>query len=398
MYVIKIVGGIAVFLSLIPWFSFGLLGGDSMPWPFIGYLFFFLSFKIPTIIVPKNFIVFFVVLICGLSIALLMSNNIIHENTFRSLYNYLGVVVFYLGFFNYLIKYGFPMHIFIAVNIIWLLFALLEAFFPEIALIFSTSRTGSGRGVTSLAPEANFFGMYLFFSSWLMLVGSNYKPGKYLMCLIFFNLIFIVLGAKSSMIIIYLMFSAIIFMAYSFIKLKWKKKLIKNLVTFGIFLFIGGSFINKNLEGSRYLNLLNKLQNEVSLSDLFFLDGSLNHRLEHLVYSMHGAVNNFLIPAGFDTFIHMKDNLDFTYNYYFWYGEPSYKIMSWSGDWLFQLGVFGLIFVSYLFYISSDGSRIRRAELFLLTILLCSAVPLAFPLISMLLALYTYRSGIRAID
>ena len=117
---------------------------------------------------------------------------------------------------------------------------------------------------------------------------------------------------------------------------------------------------------------------------------------------MHGAVNNFLIPAGFDAFVHIKDKLDSTYNYYFWssglYGEPSNKIMSWSGDWLFQLGIFGLIFVSYLLYISSDGSRIRRAELFLLTILLCSAVPVAFPLISMLLALYTYRSRIRAID
>jgi len=336
MYVTRTVGGVAVFLSLIPWFSFGLLGGDSMPWPFMGYLLFFLSFKVPTIIVPKNFIVFFVVLVCGLFIALFMSNNIIHENTFRSLYNYLGVVVFYLGFFNYLIKYGFPMHIFIAVNIIWLLFAVLEVYFPNIASIFSSSRTGDGRGVTSLAPEPTFFGMYLFFSSWLMLVASNYKPGKYLMYLIFFNLIFIVLVAKSSMMIIYLMFSAIIFLAYTFIKLKWKKKLIKNTIILGAFLFIGGSIINNSLGGSRYLSLLKKLLNEVSLSDLFFLDGSLNQRLEHLVYSMHGAVNNFFIPAGFDAFVHIKDKLDSTYNYYFWssglYGEPSNKIMSWSGD------------------------------------------------------------------
>ena len=100
---------------------------------------------------------------------------------------------------------------------------------------------------------------------------------------------------------------------------------------------------------------------------------------------MHGAVNNFLY-AGFDAFANMKDKLDPTYNYYFWssglYGEPS-KIMSWSGDWLFQLGIFGLIFVSYLLYISSDGSRIRRAELFLSIYFV--ALYVAFPLISMLL-------------
>ena len=229
---------------------------------FYGVFTFFLSFKVPAIIVPKNFIVFFVVLLCGLFIALFMSNNIIHENTFRSLYNYLGVVVFYLGFFNYLIKYGFPC-IFFAVNIIWLLFAVLEVYFPNIASIFSSSRTGDGRGVTSLAPEPTFFGMYLFFSSWLMLVGSNYKPGKYLMYLIFFNLIFIVLVAKSSMMIIYLMVSAIIFFAYTFIKLKWKKKLIKNMIILGAFLFIGGSIINNSVEGSRYLSLINKVLNEL---------------------------------------------------------------------------------------------------------------------------------------
>jgi hypothetical protein len=66
--------------------------------------------------------------------------------------------------------------------------------------------------------------------------------------------------------------------------------------------------------------------------------------------------------------------------------------MSWNGDWLYQLGIFGLIFVSYLLYISGDGSRLRKAEIFLLVLLLFSAIPLAFPLISMLLALNTFKS------
>ena len=38
--------------------------------------------------------------------------------------------------------------------------------------------------------------------------------------------------------IIYLMVSAIIFFAYTFIKLKWKKT-IKNMIILGAFLFIG---------------------------------------------------------------------------------------------------------------------------------------------------------------
>lgn len=397
----RIAGGIAAFLSLIPWVSFGLLGGDSMPWAFLGYLFFFLSFKTHTIKTPKNFTKFLFFLICGICVAFIMSDNIFHENTFRSLYNYLSVVVIYLGFLNYLLRYSFPIQTFIAVNILWLLFSVFELFFPDIASNFSTIRAGEpggGRGVTSLAPEPTFFGMYLFFSSWLMIVGSNYKPGRYLMYLLFCNLIFIFLIAKASMIIIYLILSLFLFLAYGFIRLKWKKRLIKHTAIACVFFIIGGFFIYNEFEGSRYMNLLNKILQDSSLSNLFFIDASLNNRLEHIVYSIHGAVNNFLLPAGFDAFFHMKDKLDITYNYYFWYGQPSYKIMSWSGDWLFQLGVFGLIFVSYLFYISSDGSRMRRTELLLLAIILFSAIPIAFPLIPMLLALYTYQCRIRTVN
>ena len=391
----KNVGAVAVFLSLIPWFSFGLLSGDSMPWPFIGYIFFFLSFKKAIIITPKNFIIFFSILIFGVSIALVKSNNILHETTFRSLYNYFGVVIFYLGFFNYLLRYGFPINIFISVNILWLLFAILEIFFPDIALIFTTIRTSSGRGITSLAPEPTFFGMYLFFSSWLIIVGSNYKPSKYSIYLIYLNLISILLIAKASMIILYLFFAASIFIPYQIMILKRKRKLIKNASIIVTLLIIGAGLINHNLPDTRFVILFNKINNQ-SLRDLFFIDQSLNSRLEHLVYSVHGAVNNLFIPAGFDAFIHNSDKLDVIYNYYFWYSPPMDKIMSWSGDWLFQLGIFGFIFISYLFYNATDGSRIRRAELFLLAMLLFSAIPIAFPLIAMLLAFYAYQYRITA--
>ena len=113
---IKALGSIAVFLSLIPWFNFGLLSGDSMPWPFIAYSLFLLSITNP-IKVPKNFVIFAIILIVGICIAAFASSNILDENTIRSLYNYLGVALFYIGFYNYLYRYGFPKNIFIYVNI-----------------------------------------------------------------------------------------------------------------------------------------------------------------------------------------------------------------------------------------------------------------------------------------
>lgn len=390
---IKALGSIAVFLSLIPWFSFGLLSGDSMPWPFIAYSLFLLSIKTP-IKVPKNFVIFAIILIAGICIAAFVSSNILDENTIRSLYNYLGVALFYIGFYNYLNRYGFPKNIFIYVNILWLLFALLEFYLPEVASLFSTARNGYGRGITSLAPEATFFGIYLFFSSWIIIAAENYKPSKAIIFLISLNLFFIIFIAQSSMTILYILISSVVFFIHAYMRLIWRKKVFKTTLAFSFLVFGAIIYLNESEEGSRFIGLYNQLKDEESLKLIFSLDGSLNSRLEHMVYSFHASFNNFLMPSGYDTFINVGNSLDAVYNYYFYYAQPSNKILSWTGDWLYQLGFFGLLFISYLFYESSDGSRQRRAELVLLFILLCSAIPLAFPMISMLLAVYTFKAKV----
>ena len=387
----KTIGGLAVFLSLIPWYSFGLLSGDSMPWPFMGYFLFLCSLK-SSIKVPKNFIIFFSILVTGIIVALLFSSNIFNENIFRSLYNYFGVVVFYIGFYNYLQKYGFPIHIFIFANLVWLLFGLFELFLPDLASIFSSARTDQGRGVTSLSPEATFFGIYLFFSSWLIISGEKYNISQYILILLLINIASIFFLAKSSMVILYLLIAGAVFFVYTYFRLIWKKQVIKRTFVIAAIMLLLIPIMDQTLENSRIMNLYEQIQGELSLRVIFSVDESLNSRLEHLVYSIHGSFNNFLIPAGFDNFIKSGDVFDATYDYYFYYNQPTNKIMSWNGDWLYQLGIFGLIFLVYLFYTSSDGSRFRRAELFLLIVLLLSAIPLAFPMIPMLLALYTYQS------
>ena len=386
----KTAGGVAVFLSLIPWYSFGLLDTDSMPWPFLGYIFFLLSLNNP-IKIPKNFMIFFGILVLGIFIALFVSKDLLDQNVFRSLYNYMGVVVFFVGFYNYLQKYGFPTSIFVIVNIIWLLFGVLELLYPEIASIFSSARNEWGRGVTSLAPEATFFGIYLFFSSWLIISGNNYKLNKGLGFLILLNVTGIFFLAKSAMLAIYFVLSAMIFLLYSYLKLRWNKKIMKQTIVGGVVSFIGITVMFQTQQGSRFVELFEQIQRDAGIFTIFSIDGSLNHRLEHLVYSVHGSFSNFLIPAGFNSFASLKDIFDPAYDYFFFSAIPSNKIMSWNGDWLYQLGIFGIIFVGYLYYVSSDGTRLRRAELLLLCILLFSAIPLAFPLVSMLLALFTHQ-------
>ena len=194
------------------------------------------------------------------------------------------------------------------------------------------------------------------------------------------------------MVILYLALTIMVFFAHAYLRLIWNKLIIRRTIFFSIFCFICIGAIYQNQQGSRLVELYNQIQENIGILTIFSIDGSLNHRLEHLVFSIHGSINNFMLPAGFDSFVVLKETLDPAYNYFFWSGSPSNKIMSWNGDWLYQLGIFGLIFVSYLLYISGDGSRLRKAEIFLLILLLFSAIPLAFPLISMLLALNTFKS------
>ena len=54
------------------------------------------------------------------------------------------------------------MHIFIAVNIIWLLFAVLEVYFPNIALIFSSVEQVMEE-VTLLLLSRLFWNVFVFF-------------------------------------------------------------------------------------------------------------------------------------------------------------------------------------------------------------------------------------------
>lgn len=71
----------------------------------------------------------------------------------------------------------------------------------------------------------------------------------------------------------------------------------------------------------------------------------------------------------------------------------SNKIMSWIGALSYELGIFGLIII-YLFFLASyrsyRGSILFSFNLF---IVLFSAIPVAFPLVSMLFTLMVYKKN-----
>jgi len=385
----KFFGGLAILVSLFPWVGFNILNTDSQPWP----LFFFVIFlaTIPKkVITPKNFYILFLIFIIGIFISIFESNNMFSFLTIRAIYNYLAFVIVFIGFYNYLLKFGFPIKIFIIANFIWLAGGLVELYSADLLQSIAPQRTTSGRGVTSFAPEPSFFAVYLFFSSWSILLANEYRLEKNIKLILLFNFVSFFVLAKSAMGILYLLigFSFIVF--YHLFRIQINKRVLKTLIIGILFFVVIALIFFPYLQENRYVDLAIKISSELNPFDIFYLDASMNERLQHIVFSIHGVFLNYMMPGGFDTFIYHHNYLVNFYNNYFWWDQGSVKILSWIGDWIYQLGFFGIIVIWYFFKISEEKTYKNFIERLLLFIILLSAIPVAFPLVAMIFALLTY--------
>jgi hypothetical protein len=390
--IIKFIGRAAILASLFNWVGFGLLNLDSQPYAFTIFTLFLISIH-KSIKLPTHSVAIFFLILSGSIIAVANTNNPFSFIAGRAIFNYLSFYVIFLGFYNYLVRFGFPHRLFYFAAIIYLLGAIVEIFKPELVDIFAPRRTSAGRGVTSFTPEPTFFAILLFFSSWLMLVANNYRL-KTRAAIISAQIGAIVLLAKSAMGALFLAIAFQAIVVGNFFRTRIKKKAILSAFLVALALIPLSFYLFVQLENSRLLSVLLKLQGEVDILDIFFLDASMNHRLEHVVFSLHSTILNFMVPAGFDSFtIHREYLLKF-YDGYFWYGGPSQKVMSWLGDWIFQLGIFGLAIMVLLSSASFDKSYRSFLEKIVLFILLLSAIPVAFPLVPMLFATFINRKRI----
>ena len=264
----------------------------------------------------------------------------------------------------------------------------MEIFSPEVVNLFAARRTTQDRGVTSLAPEPTFFSVYLFFSIWIMLEANKFLINKVVFFLVLINVAGIFLLAKSLMIGLFVVVSVCFMIWY---QLKPFMFVLRGFVwifilLFGVF-FI--SLIDWNLFiSSRIVKVVIRFLENPSLIDMMLDDASINQRVEAVVMSLHGSLYHYLLPAGFDTFTMTRDRITVLYDDFFWYPTSSNKILSWMGSVVYELGIFGIVMLIAFVIISYQGHHISRLSLTLLGIILLSAVPLAFPLVPMLLALF----------
>ena len=393
---VKPIALFAFVLALVPWLSFGLNSMDLQPW---AGLFFFVAFVFwrSDLNISRSMWAVFVVMMLGFSVGLLASNTVFTFYAARMLYAVLSFFLIVVVFQKYVSAYGYPLQTLIVVNLIWIVVGLLEVFYPQFGSLFSAHRTNSVRGVTSLSAEPSFFGMHLFFMSWLLYL-FGYKPRHQWFNMHVLNVFAIFVLAKSSLTILFLMIGFSFYFLFQMIRGDLKTRIF--LVAFAscsLLFFVYAAVIGFSGTEIRPLQLVDRTFERGLL--IFFFDNSLNARLQAIVLSLQASVSmNYLLPGGFDTFLDSQNALLTSWNGFFKNIGAANYIMSWMGEYVYYFGVFGMVFIGYFLFGSLNGTLRRFFEISFLLILLISAIPSSYPLIPLIVASYWYNNSIEKLN
>ncbi|AJE47302.1 hypothetical protein [Celeribacter indicus] len=305
----------------------------------------------------------------------------------------------YISFYNFLIRNGFPGKFFFVAGLTWIAFALVEIVDPSIPSYLSPYRTTPDRGLTSLAPEPTFFGIFLLFFAWIIIAKSGDSLSRKDKVLVALMIGSIFVLAQSSMVILYLATAAMIYAIFAFVRTVSRLKARKThfvvmllLIAFAMIAFYG---INSFLVDSRVAKLLSQVM-DVGIAGLVAYDASISARIEDVFLSLHGFVFHNGVPGGLDTFEATKDVLRGQWNGLFWYSSFQSKIMSWLGALLYELGWFGVIAFGAILH-AARRSGVTWSEITIFTVVLLGAIPVAFPLVPVLIATWVYKGrGLRS--
>lgn len=368
-------------VALFPWVSFSLNEMDMQPWALIiGLIYIFLFTG--KLRVSPNYTLSFTLMLVGLTCAVYLSSSL-GFLTLRGIYNFFGFFIFYSIFLHILTKYE-VINFLKAINYIWIAGGILELMDPGIMEIFGKVRTSVDRGSTSFAPEPSFFAANLIFLPILIIILTNYswKKNKYLVLL---NLLTLLLVCRSAIGLSYIMVLFCVWIGYHLIRLKPTKIGVRilcvSVISFSFMIFL----VYVSSGETRLTSLLKRLVTDGPML-LFKLDASMNERLAHIVFPIYGSIKDFFVPHGMDTFSETRIMLEPHFNNFFWYSMNTDKIMSWYGDWMYTLGVFGVVSLACILWPAFSKSRENAWTFLGISIILLSAIPISYPLIPAILA------------
>lgn len=310
-------------------------------------------------------------------------------SAFRSVCGYVSIGVIPIVF-HYLLKINYEKTIFILkfATIAYMLVGLIQAFVDINFMSFVLNRLqgGSGRGVNSLSPEPTFYGLICLFLL-LTISALEMTHKKIYIFLLLFQIIFL---SISSMTILLLVVFGFFFLLFS---TSPKNILLGSLGCILIFYVIKISSID-----NRAINLATQL---FSNPEILLIDGSINSRLAHIVFSLTGFFENYGISNGLAAFQFHYISEMLGHDIFFHQGKvyPS-RIMSFYGSILFELGIFGIlipiVYSLIIFEAYKDNVKHFLILMFSINAIMFTAIPMSFSLVGMYFGALIFRAENRA--
>ena len=396
LYCTNSIAKVFFIFALFPFVSFGTNSMDSQPHYIFLSIVSFILFATSGGIFKKS--IGLLLILTFILITLISMEENFGFIFLRGIGSYLGFFMTLIVSIIYFERYGVPIKTIILANLVYLFAGLLQVFYGGLVLEFlvhsNTSSAVLKDGVMSLTSEHTFFGIVLYFFSWILLVIYDYNPPNKVKVLIVINILSIFILAKSSMVIVFLVASAFVFFIRN---LKQKMNPIKILII-PIVLFITLYAFLEIFPGSRFASLLHIGEAGIGLFDrllaIVHSDHSINDRVLNVVFPYYGIVINNGIPGGLHSFYDSSVILVEHFDGYFWAGLGSHKILSFIGTFIYELGLVGVIFILYMYWFLKDNNNPNRFfELILLFTVLNSGIAVAFSLVPILIAIMYYKKS-----
>ena len=395
----KKIGYLTVLLCLFPWSSPFPIASDTQPLAFLLALI-YLVFNVRKISIHLYVILFMLI---GAIFGFIISD---WADGLRGVYGYISMLVVSSSILHYFKHYGLPKYEFYKIIIsIWGIVGVIQFWNPSI-ISFLSSRDGiyalsGGRGVNSFAPEPTFYAMFLILIGLVIIIhASNYKNFatplqiKYLMIFIFAQ---IFLLSKSSLVLVFLIFSLLVFSVIMrpiytilFVILSAPIVYILSSVLADSVVDAGSSF--------RLIKLLVSLT-DVHIEDILLIDGSISDRVVQIITSHYNSLTNWLLPHGFSAWQLQANSLppiiDGSYNSI----EGLSRVLSLSGSLFFEVGFFALPFLGTMIYLivkltPGRGFRMSIVKTLVVISFLVQTIPLGLPTLAFLFSilLATFKS------
>ena len=350
---------------------------------------------------PAEYVPLLIAFLFSIGVAFVAPVNMM---TFRAIANYASILLIPWATVLVLrMRNGFPPGALRLVIAAWFAVGLVQTFvYPDFLAFLMPRALGTagsgGRGVVGLSPEPTHYGMIcMFFLVLCYMARDRVLTRREFNVLAAALIVQIVVFAKSAMAALFLLIGIATYIAVNLLSLK---RLVYAFAVvaagaLSLLALIRAGIIT--VEGTRMFTLLGRLIEDPQL--VLLVDASVNDRFFNIFFSVLGFLENYLLPNGYTTWPEYLDRTVSRFEPYAWW-VTSTRIMSGYGAGLFEIGFVGLLIPLavnvglFRFYRYDLRSFVTVA--FLLNLMLMAAIPIATPMIGLILGFAAYYSRFQA--